>query len=148
MDSTLKEGKNMKKVAHILYLVGAIFGLVGGAVLITLGLVFTTLGAVNIFNYDEALEPAKADAANLVFLIVGVVFLVWSILYFIAGAIGFQARTALRNGVKSKGIYISAIVFGAITVEPFMIVPGIFSCRVANYPEPEKEEVQAEVVDK
>ena len=132
----------MKKATNILYLVASIIGFIGGGTLATIGPVFAILGALRVFDTATDITPKDAEAANLVFLVLGILFIVLAVLYFVAAGLALKARKNLASIASGKGIHIACIVFGVLTAEPVLIVPAIFSCciGVENKPEPEKAE--------
>ena len=137
----------MKKVARILYLVGGIYSFVCTGTAVVIGFVFALLGALRVFREDPTTTAARAEAANLTFLILGIVFLVYAIPMLLAGLFALRSRNVLASNKHDKGLYITTMVFGIITFEPFVIVPAIFSMRISNWKTPEKEEVNGEVAD-
>ena len=132
----------MKKAANILYLVASIIGFIGGSALAIIGPVFAILGALRVFDTATDITPKDAEAANLAFLVLGILFIVLAALYFVAAGLALKARKNLVAGACGKGIHIACIVFGVLTAEPVLIVPAIFSCciDVEKKPEPEKAE--------
>lgn len=120
----------MKRVTRILYLVGAIFSFSFAGASLIIGFVFALLGALRVFTPDASTSPAQAEAANLTFLIVGIVFLVYTVPAVLGGIFAFRCRDELLLKEKRKGIHIATLVCGAITFEPFLVVPAIFSFRI------------------
>ncbi len=137
----------MKKVAHILYLIGAIYSYVGAGALAITGSVFAILGAVNVFKPGDKVTVQDANVANAVFLGVGIGLVVLAVLFILAGVFGQKARNALQAGQRSKGPYVTALVFGILTDSPLLVVPAVFSIILSSRREREKEEVDGEVVD-
>ena len=138
----------MKKASNILYLVGSILCFVAAGSFLIVGLVFTILGGLQIFNQDTTATPEQIEAANLTFLLVGAISLVMIFPTIVGGVVGFRARRYAYPGNRQKGLHITAIVFGAISGEYILIAGAVLGVILSNRKPIENERIKdAEIVE-
>ena len=137
----------MKKASNILYLVGSILCFVAAGSCLVCGLVFSILGAAQVFNEATNATPEQIEAANLAFLLTGIVCLVMALPTIAAGIVGLKARPLALPGNKNRGIHIAAIVLGAVVCEYVLIAGAVLALILSNRKPLEKEAAEAEVVE-
>ena len=124
----------MKKASKILLLIGGILHIVNAVsyFLLTIymliaGIAYLVTGSMAFANYFP-LEEADAEIMSVTFFVCAIMFICFSVLFIgfgvvsiIASKKAFQAKNEL-----TKGLCITAIVFGAILDNTPAIIGGIF----------------------
>ena len=151
----------MKKLSRIFLTIGGVFHIVGGATYLTLAVVYLVVGiialaggGIGLFEYIQqyAGDDAAAYAGTISAMVVGIVYIVLSVLFvgfgivsFIAAKVTFRAR---NEGGKPN--FVASIVFGAIFEVKFAIAGAILGIIAANKEKPVEEapaEEATEVVE-
>ena len=138
----------MKTASKVLLTVGGIFHIVNSVsffmaalYMLIAGIAYFVTGHLVIADYlpMEEAEPEVMYAAFLacaiVFIVLGVMFIPFGIVSIIASKKAFQAKNEQR-----KGLYVAAIVFGAILDNTPAIVGGIFGLIASKKDEKEPPE--------
>lgn len=150
----------MKKLSRIFLTIAGVFHIVNGAAFLTCVVVYLVLGIVALAGgglgivqvIQEQAGDEAAYAGTISALVVGIVYLVLSVLFvgfgivsFIGSKVTFKAR---NEGGKAN--FVAAIVFGALFDVSFGIAGGILGIIAANKEKPVEEapaEEATEVVE-
>ena len=127
----------MKRASRIMLTISGVFGYVIFGLLVLCGIVFAILALPPITNAmtnaaeQNSTTPFNAsDAAlalTIVFATYSVVFFMISVLELLAAIFAFKAKKQ-----ETKGLYITAIVFGALSGLEVMIPGGILGICALN----------------
>ena len=122
----------MKKASRIMYTLGVVFNIIGLILVITLPI----LGGIGYANPEEVVKQSSQEmtvedvkAASLTLIIIGVIYIV---VYLVVLILALHAKKAVKNDKRENAPHIIMIVIGAISVDVFYLLGGIFGLVSEN----------------
>ena len=122
----------MKKASRIMYTLGVVFNIIG----LILVIVLPILGGIGYANPEEVVKQSSqgmtvedVKAASLTLIIIGVIYIV---VYLVVLFLALHAKKAVKNDKRENAPHIIMIVIGAISVDVFYLLGGIFGLVSEN----------------
>ncbi len=110
----------MEKASSVFYLIAGIFSAVATVVYI----IFAILAFMG--NLNVVVNGQDARVAY------GIAFIFVALIYCLVALFAFHGHKLNKIDSPKKGLHIFAIVFGAVTLDPFFILAGVFGLLGAN----------------